>query len=438
MRTFMTIQRRSVAATALLALAMGSISTHGTAQTIALTGGTVYPVSGPKIENGTVLIRDGKIVAVGATVAIPADAQRVDARGKWITPGFINSATSLGLSEAGGPDFSGGYNDTRAKGESGIAASFEAWRGINPRNTFIIPARQEGVTSVVVAPQGGMIAGRAAVVDLLDAKSPTEMLRAGNVAMVGSFGAPSGGVANARGEYWGTWASLIADVKAYADNRRAYDSAGTRSFMTTREQLEALIPVARGRQPLLVSADRAADLLAAIDFAKQTGVKLWIDGGAEAWMVAKELAAAKIPVFTGAMNDIPTDFATLGQRQENAALLHAAGVPVVLIGNGPGDPSSFNVRNIRQEAGNAVAYGMTWDAALRAITLTPAEVMGLDASVGSLQAGRDANVVIWSGDPFEFASVAEQVFVRGKTSAEKSRQQQLTERYLSLPPTYRR
>ncbi|MFM8301458.1 MAG: amidohydrolase family protein [Gemmatimonadota bacterium] len=430
----MIVQARLVAATATLACTAAIAS----AQIIAITGGTVYPVSGPKIENGTVLIRDGKIIAVGATVAIPADAQRVDARGKWVTPGFINGATTLGLSEAGGPEFSGGYNDTRAKGEAGIAASFDAWRGINPRNTFIIPARQEGVTSVVVAPQGGMIAGRAAVVDLLDAQSPSEMLRANGVAMTGSFGAPDGAVANARGEYWTKWASLIADVKAYADNRRAYDSARTRAFITSREQLEALIPVARGRLPLLVSVDRATDILAAIDFAKTSGVRLWIEGGAEAWMVAKELAAAKIPVFTGAMNDIPTDFATLGQRQENASLLHAAGVSVVLIGNGPGDPSAFNVRNIRQEAGNAVAYGMSWEAALRAITLTPAEVMGLDGSVGSLQPGRDANVVVWSGDPFEFASVAEQVFVRGKTSMAKSRQQQLTERYLSLPPAYYR
>ena len=119
-------------------------------------------------------------------------------------------------------------------------------------------------------------------------------------------------------------------------------------------------------------------------------------------------------------------------------MLRAAGVTVVLIGNGPGDPTSFNVRNIRQEAGNAVAYGLSWDDALRAITLTPAEVMGVAGQVGSLQAGLDANVVVWSGDPFEFASVAEQVFVRGRTYDTKSRQQQLTERYMTLPPSYRR
>src|SRR5690606_26189732 len=125
------MRTRLLAVTAsLLALAATPLP-PASAQTIAITGGTVYPVSGPKIENGTVLIRDGKIAAVGASVTIPSDAERIDARGKWITPGFINSATTLGLNEAGGPQFSGGYNDVSARGETGIAAAFEAWRGLN-------------------------------------------------------------------------------------------------------------------------------------------------------------------------------------------------------------------------------------------------------------------------------------------------------------------
>ena len=119
-------------------------------------------------------------------------------------------------------------------------------------------------------------------------------------------------------------------------------------------------------------------------------------------------------------------------------MLRAAGVTVVLVGNGPGDEASFNVRNIRQEAGNAVAFGLPWDEALRAITLAPAEVLGIGGEVGSLAVGRDANVVVWSGDPFEFGSVAEHVFVRGRTFTSKSRQQMLVERYLTLPPGYRR
>jgi len=154
-----------------------------------------------------------------------------------------------------------------------------------------------------------------------------------------------------------------------------------------------------------------------------------IGSGAEAWLSADRLAAAKIPVLTGAMNNIPDSFATLNQRYENAAMLRRAGVAVILVGNGDGDESRFNARNIKYEAGSAVAYGMSYDDALRAVTLTPAEVFGLSDHVGSLQPGRDANLVIWNGDPFEFSTAVEHVFIRGREIREPSRQDLLIERY---------
>lgn len=155
-------------------------------------------------------------------------------------------------------------------------------------------------------------------------------------------------------------------------------------------------------------------------------------------MVADRLAAAKVTVMTGAMNNIPGSFSSLGQRQENAALLRRAGVNVILVGNGPGDPDTFGVRNIRQEAGNAVAYGMTWDDALRSITLGPAELFGVSDKIGSLQAGREANVIVWSGDPFEMLTLPERVFLRGVAVERTSRQEALSQRYKTLPPNYRR
>jgi imidazolonepropionase-like amidohydrolase len=419
------------------ALALLAAPRPAAAQTIAITGGTVIPVSGPRIENGTVLIRDGRIAAVGgADVVVPADARRIDASGKWVTPGFINGATTLGLSEGGGTQFSGGYNDVNARGERGIAAAFEAWRGLNPASTYFGPARLEGVTSVVVAPTSGMIAGKAAVIDLVDAPSVADYVRRAPVAMVGQFGNPGAGETNSRAEYWARWRTLFDDVRAYQARKAAYEAGNSRTLAAGRADLEALIPVVSGQMPLVLDVDRASDIQAALAFAQEYRLRLWITGGAEAWQVATALAAARVPVFTGAMNNIPGSFSSLGQRQENAALLRAAGVTVVLIGNGPGDPASFNVRNIRQEAGNAVAYGMAWDEALRAITLTPAEVLGIADRVGSLAAGRDANVVVWSGDPFEFSSVAEHVFVRGRTFTDLTREQQLVERYLTLPPAY--
>lgn len=189
--------------------------------------------------------------------------------------------------------------------------------------------------------------------------------------------------------------------------------------------------------PLLITVDRASDIDAAMRLARDFNLRIMIGGGAEAWMMADKLAAARIPVFTGAMNNIPGGFAALGQRQENAALLRKAGVQVALIGNaGGGDEEAFNVRNLKQEAGNAVAYGMTWDDALRAVTLAPAEFFGVADRVGSLRAGRAANIVIWSGDPFEFTTRAERVFVRGREYTERTRQDLLTDRYKALPNVF--
>ena len=144
------------------------------------------------------------------------------------------------------------------------------------------------------------------------------------------------------------------------------------------------------------------------------------------------IAAAKVPVIVGSLNNIPGSFATLASRQENAALLRRAGVQVALSAGG----ESFNVRNLKQHAGNAVAYGLSWDEALRAVTLTPAEILGVAANVGTLQAGRDANLVVWDGDPFEFSTQVVRVFVHGRPIAQPSRQDLLMERYKSSPPIY--
>lgn len=425
--------RTSHIARGLALLALASVSAQ--AQTIAITGGTVYPVSGPKIEKGTVVIRDGKIIAVGANVAIPAGAKQIDATGKWVTPGLFNASTALGLSEGNAPAQSGGYNDARAKGEKGVAASFSAWMGMNPAATFIAQTRRDGVTSAVVWPAGGLlVSGRAAVVDLAG-ETVSAMTVRGPVAMLAEIG----GGTESRAEVQGKLRELLADAKTFATRKAAYENGATREFAAPRAELEALQPVVSGKMPLAIDADRASDIRAALALAQEMGIKIVIVGGAEAWQVAKELSAAKVPVMVGAMNNIPTSFNTLGNRQENAAILRAAGVHVSLIGNagGPGE-NNFNARNIRYEAGNAVAYGMSWEEALRAITLAPAETFGVADRLGSLQVGREGNVVVWSGDPFEFASQAEHVFVRGAESTGLTREEELTARYKNKPPTYRK
>ena len=418
---------------ALVAGALAAWSSAASAQTIAITGGRVFPVSGPPIDNGTVLIRDGKIVSVGANVTVPAGATRVDAAGKWVTPGIVNAATQLGLTEIGAV---AGTREGSARGRDGIAAAFTVWEGYNPASVLLAPARNEGITSVVVYPGGGLIAGQAAVVSL-DTGTVANMLVKAPVAMVGQIGAAGSANLGSRGELIVRLRELLDDVKAYSRRRADYERAETRDFAASRSDLEAMIPVVEGRLPFLIAVDKASDIEATLKLAREYNLKVIIGNGSEAWMIADRLAAAKVPVLTGAMNNIPGSFSTLGQRQENAALLRRAGVPVAIIGNaGGGDEEAFNVRNIKIEAGNAVAYGLPWEEALRAVTLAPAEIFGVDDRVGSLRAGRDANVVIWSGDPFEFGTVAERVFVEGKEIRQRSRQDLLTDRYKTLPPKY--
>src|SRR5947207_2189703 len=403
------------------------------AQTIAITGGKVYPVSGPVIENGTVVITNGKIAAVGANVPIPPGAQRIDATGKIVTPGLVDAASQLGVQEIA---LVADTRDAGARGKDNIAAAFTVWEGLNPNSVLLAPARKEGVTSFVVIPTGGLIAGQAALLDVVPGTTSDMIIRA-PVAMAAEIGDAQQAGLTSRGELIVKLREVLDDAKFFQTHRDAFDRAQTRPFSATRLDLQALLPVIEGRLPMIITVDRESDIDAAMRLARDYNVKLMIGGGAEAWMMADKLAAARIPVLTGAMNNIPAGFGALGQRQENAALLRKAGVPVALIGNaGGGDEEAFNVRNLKQEAGNAVSYGMTWDEALRAVTLTPAEIFGVADRVGSLQTGREGNVVVWSGDPFEFTTHAEHVFVHGHEYHDKTRQDLLIERYRNLPNTH--
>src|SRR3954467_8700599 len=313
---------------AVVACAAELLAFNAKAQTIAITGGKVYPVSGPAIENGTVIITNGRISAVGANVPIPAGAQRIDATGKVVTPGFVNSSTQLGVQEIAA------VSDTRdasAQGKDNIAAAFTVWEGLNPNSVMLAPARKEGITSFVVMPTGGLVAGQAALVDVVPGTTTDMVIRA-PVAMVAEIGDPQSAGLQARGELMVKLRELLEDTRFFQTHRQAFDRAETRPFAASRLDLEAMIPVVEGRLPLVVTVDREADIDAAMRLAREFNIKLIIGGGAEAWMMADRLAAAHIPVLTGAMNNIPSGFAALGQRQENAALLSKAGVPIALIG----------------------------------------------------------------------------------------------------------
>lgn len=411
----------------LTALGLALMAAPSLAQTVAITGGKVFPVSGPSMNDATVVITDGRITAVGAGIAVPAGARVVDAKGRWVTPGLVNAATSLGLVEVG---MEPSANDVSAQGERGIAAAFRAWEALNPQSTLWAPTRNEGVTSVGVLPGDGLIAGQGAVVDTQPGAT-SGMIRKGPAVLVASLTSLDAVKARSRAELFQRLREVLADARVYATKKTAFESASLRALAAPAADLAALQPVLDGKVPLLIAVDRAADIEAALEIAREHKLRVAILGGAEAWMVAPQLAAAKVPVFTTALDSIPSSFSTLGQRQENAALLRKAGVPVVLIA---GAGEAFNVRNIRQQAGNAAAYGLPWDEALRAVTLAPAEALGVADTIGSIAPGKDANLVVWDGDPFEFSTRAERVFIRGREVQGPSRQDLLTERYLPRKP----
>jgi imidazolonepropionase-like amidohydrolase len=437
---------------AALAAVLGAAAAAG-AETIAITGATVYPVSGPKIPNGTVVIRDGRIIAVGANVAIPAGARRIDARGKIVTPGFINAQTQLGLVEVGGE-----RSTRNSSGRGLVNADFRPWEGFFSGSAYIASAREDGVTTVGIFPTGGLVAGQAAAMDLADGTA-AEMVRKAPVGVVatiqtgprftsdvdentaGDANTANGGELSAppasRADALAALRELLADARFYATRHDKYDAGALRGLIASARALDALLPVVQGREPLIVEANRVDDIDAMVRFARAERIRLVIAGGAEAWKIAPRIAAAHVAVLTGAMNNIPETFDRLNQRQENAAILRRAGVEVALVGNegGGADEETFNVRNVKYEAGNAVAYGMSHDDALRAVTLAPATILGIADRVGSLAPGKDANVVVWSGDPFEFSTSVEHVFVRGREYRDRSRQDQLIERYRKLPRT---
>ncbi|HET7675500.1 MAG TPA: amidohydrolase family protein [Gammaproteobacteria bacterium] len=394
------------------------------AQTIAITGGTVFTL-GPagKVEHGTVLIENGKIAAVGANVRIPGDAERIDATGKIVTPGIFDPESQFGVVEVSA------VRETRdaAIKDMPFSAAFDVAAAINPRSVLIPVNRIAGVTRAMVAPvstgKGHIIAGRGAIIDLGSTENFIHRDPAAMFATLGESGADLAGGSRAAALL--KLREVLQDAKDYADNEDAWAENRRRGYAVSRLDLEALQPVIQGKEPLVVEVNRASDIEAALRLAQEFRLKLIVAGGAEAWMVADKLAAAHVPVLLNPLEDLPAHFETLGATLENAARLQKAGV---LIAFATGD--THNARNVTQAAGNAVAYGLPWLAALKAITLNPAKIYGMDDMLGSLEPGKAADVVIWSGDPLELTTAAEHVFIAGRKIPMVSRQTLLRDRYL--------
>ncbi len=387
------------------------------AQDLAIRGGEVHTGSGTVLRGATVLVRNGRIAEAGIDVAIPAGVAVIDATGQVVTPGLIDISTSIGLVEVGMVSSS---VDNRLEGDP-VRAAFDVADGINPRSVLIPVNRSGGLTTVLTTPVGGLVSGQAAVIDLAG-DSLEEILVRRTAAMVASFSPSSAG--GARGGAVLRLRELFEDVDHFRRNRGAFDTGDSRHLVASRLDLEALVPVLEGELPLIVNVHRASDIEAMLRLAREFGIDLIVSGGSEAWLVADRLAAAGVPVVLKPLSNAPSGFDRLGARFDNAALLHRAGVDVLI-----GSFDSHNARWLTHEAGNAVRFGLPWEAALRAVTLGPAEALGLGASHGSIEPGKVANLVVWSGDPFELSSHPETVVIRGVVRPEGNRQIDLLDRY---------
>jgi imidazolonepropionase-like amidohydrolase len=414
-----------------IALAALLASSAAAADTIAITGATVHTLTDRGvIENATVVVRDGRIQAVGTDVRVPSGARVVDAAGRLVTPGFFDAWSHIGIVEISGIDTT---NDAASEDER-ISAAFNVVDAINPRSVLIPVNRIEGITRTLVVPQarGSLIAGQAVVMDLGGRGDSVVMAPAAMVVQLGERAASMAGGSRAAAML--RLRETLQDARDYGRNRSAFARGSRRAYAASRLDLEALQPVLAGRVPVVAMVNRASDIEALLRLKEEFDLRVVIFGGAEAWMVADRLVAADVPVIVDPLANLPGSFETLASTDRNAALLHEAGVRIAFATS-----DSHNARNLRQSAGNAVARGLPWDAAMAAVTTNAPRIFGVDDS-GTVEAGAVADLVIWDADPFELNSYPQAVFIGGTQVPMTSRHTELRDRYLprerTLPHAY--
>jgi imidazolonepropionase-like amidohydrolase len=395
------------------------------AKSIAIVGAKVHTMSSQgTIDNATVLIKNGKIQSVMQGETALSGYEIIDAKGKVVTPGLIGASTSLGLVDVG---FSAGTNDSNSSltSISKTGAAFDVSYAINPESSLMAIARIEGVTSAATSMgrTGQLFNGQGALISLGDISDPVIQARAFISTRLGNNGADI--VGGSRSVIWVTLEKALAEAKfAMGQSLTPIDEWHGE---LSRADIAALIPVVKGEIPLLVDARRAADIRQVIALKqRQPQLNIVIIYATEGWRVAKELADSNIPVILDPEANLPFGFDQLGSTLKNAGRLASAGVEVSI------GIETHNIRLARQHAGNAVANGLSWDQGLAALTINVAKLYGIDDKLGSLEVGKIADVVIWSGDPLEITEAAELVLIAGEEIDMHSRQSKLRDRYLKL------
>ncbi|NIJ37067.1 imidazolonepropionase-like amidohydrolase [Sphingopyxis panaciterrae] len=396
------------------------------------------------IEGGSVIIRGGKVFAAGDGVAVPAGMERIDAQGKWVTPGIVAAFSRVGLTEV---DAVSGTND-RSAGRSRFSAGLDIAPALNPMGSPVAVNRAAGITRAIVAPESSsnLFAGQGAVVDLADDMDMVTKPRALQFVAFGEAGSAKAG--GSRAATFLLFREQLLAARSFARNPATLAEWGN-DAMIQRADAEALVRVIDGTTPLFVRVDRAADILNVIKLKGEfPALKLVLVGVTEGWLVAREIAAAKAPVLVSPLSDLPDSFERLGATQSNAGRLKAAGVDVSV--GVFDDDDAHKMGYTTQYAGNLVglarvpgASGLTWDQAFASISSAPARAVGLEGSIGSLRPGRVGDVVIWDNDPLELGSRPTGVWIDGKAQSLTTRQDRLRDRYATpaegaLPKAYDR
>ena len=404
--------------------------------TFAIRNARIVTVSGPDIENGTIVIRDGKIEAVGANVSVPANAQTIDGRGLSVYPGMIDAGTNMGLVEV--PQGAAGTVDTSETGD--LNPNAKAIIAVNPHSAHIAVTRVEGVTSTLTAPTGGLISGQAALINLLGT-APKEMAVVPQFALVINYPRIGGGGGGFGGfqppaNLTETLSNnerqveqirkMLRDAEAYGRAQDAYAKDRSLPRPDRNVVLEPLVPYVRGQQPVIFRADREAEIRGALKFADEMKLKPIILGGNDAWRVASLLKEKNVPVILTGLFSLPSrEDDAYDVLYENPAKLQQAGVRFAI---STGDAGA-EVRNLAQYAGMAAAFGLSKADAVKAVTLYPAQIMNVSDRLGSIEPGKMANLVVTDGDLLEIRTRIRYLFIDGRPVVLSSRHTELNDAF---------
>ena len=398
----------------------------------AIRNAKIVTVTGAVIQRGTLVIRDGKIAAMGENVAVPANATTIDGKGTLsVYPGMIDSGTQIGMTEIGS------IRETIDTNELGdFNPHMRAIVAVQPHSELIPVTRANGITSVLTGPGGGVISGQCALINL-DGYTPSEMTLKAPIAM--RFNYPGGGGGRGGGNFQFGGANPqqtdrqlellrkeLDDAQAYAKAKEARARDKSLPAQPTNLALEALIPVIKGEMPVLMTVNREKDIRGAVDLAEKYKLKLIISGGDEAIKVAPLLKQKNIPVIIGPVLALPrAEDDAYDSEYTKAAELFKAGVKFAFQSN-----NSAYARNLPYHAGTAAAYGLPKEEALKGVTIYPAQIFGVDNLVGSLEVGKVANVIVTDGDPLEPRTNVKNMFINGRPVDLSTRHTKLYDKFV--------